>query len=423
MRLVDQLSMAFSNLWRRKLRTSLTILAVVIGATLVTLIVSLSNGLERFIVDQFGLFISQESIIVSTVEVGFGGGDGPQEISVTEVDIPVPFTSQDIEKIEALSGVERVDFAINVPALFISAEGDDRQFSIFADTGPDYGIRLRQLVAGSYFTETDSGQCLIAFDYLEAFGWPDAASALGQQVSITVGKLNPFDTDTRVFSFTVAGVMQNTLNATEVLVPMADAVEMARFYQDNPLLYSEAQPGFLLTVKAFDETFVDVVAGEIEALGFSTITAAEILDEINSVFGVIGIGLTSFAIIALLVAAIGIVNTLLMTIYERTREIGVMKAVGATRGAVRLMFTMEGAALGFLGGAIGVATGWFLGLVLNIVGSRTFLSDFPNFQMAVLPPWLIFAVVGLTTAISMVAALYPANRAAQLHPVEALRYE
>ena len=423
MRFADQLSMAFSNLWRRKLRTSLTILAVVIGATLVTLVISLSNGLERFIVDQFGLFVSQESITVSTVEVSFSGGGPPHEINVTEVEIPQPFSSQDIEKIEALSGVERVDFAINTPALFISAEGDSRKFSIFADTGPDYEIHLRQLVAGSYFAETDSGQCLIAFDYLEAFGWPDAASALGQQVTITVGKLNRFNIDTRQYSFIVAGVMQNTLNATEVLVPMADAVEMARFYQDNPLLYSEAQPGFLLKVKAVDEASVDAVAGEIKAQGFFTITSAEIMDEINSVFGVIEIGLTAFAIIALLVAAIGIVNTLLMTIYERTREIGVMKAVGATKGAVRLMFTMEGAALGFLGGAIGGGTGWFLGQVLNIVGSRTFLSDFPNFQIAVVPPWLIFAVVGLTTAISLVAALYPANRAAQLHPVEALRYE
>jgi len=423
LRFADLLAMAFSNLWRRKLRTSLTILAVVIGATLVTLVISLSNGLERFIVDQFGLFVSQETVTVSTVEVSFSGGGPPREISVTEVEIAVPFSSQDIEKIKALSGVERVDVAINTPALFISAAGDSRKFSVFADTGPDYEIRLRQLVAGSYFAETDSGQCLIAFDYLEAFGWPDAASALGQQVTITVGKLNPFDTDTMQYSFIVAGVMQNTLNATEVLVPMADAVEMVRFYQDNPLLYSEAQPGFLLKVKAVDEASVDAVAGEIEALGFFTITAAEIMDEINSVFGVIEIGLTSFAIIALLVAAIGIVNTLLMTIYERTREIGVMKAVGATRGAVRLMFTMEGAALGFLGGAIGGGAGWFLGQVLNIVGSRTFLSDFPTFQMAVVPPWLIFAVVGLTTAISLVAALYPANRAAQLHPVEALRYE
>jgi putative ABC transport system permease protein len=391
--------MAFSNLWRRKLRTALTILAVVIGATLVTLVISLSNGLERFIVDQFGLFISEESITVSTVEVNFGGGGGPQEISVTEVEIPRPFTSQEVARIEAINGVERVDFAINTPALFISAEGDSRMFSVFADTGPDYEMQLRQLVAGSYFTETDSGECLIAFDYLEAFGWPDAASALGQQVTITVGKLNPFDTDTMQYSFSVAGVMQNTLNATEVLVPMADAVEMSRFYQDNPLLYSEAQPGFLLKVKAIDEASV------------------------NSVFGVIEIGLTSFAIIALLVAAIGIVNTLLMTIYERTREIGVMKAVGATKGAVRLMFTMEGAALGFLGGVIGGGTGWFLGQVLNIVGSRTFLSDFPNFQMSAFPVWLIFGIVGLTTVISLVAALYPANRAARLHPVDALRYE
>jgi len=105
LRFADLLAMAFSNLWRRKLRTSLTILAVVIGATLVTLVISLSNGLERFIVDQFGLFVSQETVTVSTVEVSFSGGGPPREISVTEVEIAVPFSSQDIEKIKALSGV------------------------------------------------------------------------------------------------------------------------------------------------------------------------------------------------------------------------------------------------------------------------------------------------------------------------------
>ena len=112
-----------------------------------------------------------------------------------------------------------------------------------------------------------------------------------------------------------------------------------------------------------------------------------------------------------------------MAIYERTREIGIMKAVGATRGTIRLLFTIEGGALGFTGGVVGVAGAFIFGQLLNFVGSKTFLSDFPNFDLSVFPPWLLFGVVALTTAISLIASLYPANRAAGLDPVEALRYE
>lgn len=423
MRFSDLAAMSFSGLWRRRLRTSLTILAVVIGATLIALVISLGNGLQSFIVDQFGLMVPQDSLTVSTVERAFSGRGGPHEITVTEVEIPQPFTQQDVARIRATPGVERVDFAMATPALYISPQDSERKFSLLATTGPDYEVSLRQLVAGGYFAEAASGQCLIAYDYLDAFGWADAESALGQRVIITVGKLNPYDRDTNQYSFTVVGVIQSTLNAAEVLIPMADAQEMARYYQDNPRLYTEEQPGFLLKVKVTDTTIIDQVARDIEALGFFTITPGEILDEINSVFSVIQIGLSAFGIIALVVAAIGIVNTLLMAIHERTREIGVMKAVGATKGTVRLMFTMEGAALGFLGGAVGVGLGWLLGQLLNIIGSQTFLSGFPNFQMSVFPLWLIFGIIALTTAISLVAALYPANRAAQLDPVEALRYE
>jgi putative ABC transport system permease protein len=100
-----------------------------------------------------------------------------------------------------------------------------------------------------------------------------------------------------------------------------------------------------------------------------------------------------------------------------------MKAVGATKGTIRLLFTAEGGILGFLGGFIGVAVAWILGQLLNIIGSRTFLSDFPDFNMSVFPAWLVFGIIGLTTVISLLAGLYPANRASRLDPVEALRYE
>jgi putative ABC transport system permease protein len=147
------------------------------------------------------------------------------------------------------------------------------------------------------------------------------------------------------------------------------------------------------------------------------------LAEINSIFSVIQIGLSTFGIIALIVASIGIINTLMMSIYERTREIGVMKAVGATRGTIRLLFTMEGAALGFIGGVVGVALGYVAGQLLNIIGSYTFLSDYPAFEMSVFSIDMVLMVIAITTVISLLAGLYPANRAAKLDAVEALRYE
>ncbi len=423
LRLGDLIGMAFYNLWRRKLRTTLTILAVVIGATLIALMVSLGSGLQGFIVEQFGLMVPQDALTVSTSESTYFMGGSPHEIPSTETQIAPPFTEEDVNAILAIEGVERVDYAISVTALYVSPKDSGKSYSVYASTAPDYEVTMRELVAGTYFNEDASGKCLISYDYLEAFGWSDAEAALGKELFITVGKQDPYNQEKRGYSFIVTGVIQKTMNVTEIIIPMGDAMEMARYYQDNPKLYTGEQPGFTLQVKVAGEDVVERVAQEIEDLGFSTITPGEILDEINNVFGIIQIGLSAFGIIALVVASIGIVNTLMMAIYERTREIGVMKAVGATKGTIRLLFTMEGAALGFIGGVVGVALGFIAGQMLNIIGSQTFLSDFPTFKISVFPFWLIIGVIGLTTVISLLAGLYPANRAARLDPVEALRYE
>jgi putative ABC transport system permease protein len=178
-----------------------------------------------------------------------------------------------------------------------------------------------------------------------------------------------------------------------------------------------------LQVKAQKTSQVDAIAKAVQDLGFGAVTPAQILDQINKTFKVIQIVLAAFGIIALVVAAIGIINTLIMAIYERTREIGVMKAVGATRNDIRLLFTVEGGALGFLGGTVGVLLAVLFGQILNFVAARTFLSSYPGFTISVFSIWLILGVIALTTAIALVAGLAPANRAAKLDPVDSLRYE
>lgn len=417
--------MAFSNLWRRKLRTVLTVAAVVIGATLVALMASLGTGLKGFIVGQFGQTFPEDAIIVSSgrdIDV-FPRGGGPQEIDTLETVVVLPFTADDVARLRAIPGVERVDYLVGVSARYIQPEDSSKIFTVNVDGVPEYEAAIRPLFVGSTITDGDTDKCLIAFDYLTAFGWPEDESVIGRKVTVSVGKQLAYETETRDFTFTVAGVIDKKISAAELLITQTDAIEMARFYQSNPLRYSDAQPGFTLQVKAATVDDVDAVAAAVEGMGFNALTAEDILAEINSVFNIIQIGLSAFGIIALVVAAIGIINTLLMAIHERTREIGVMKAVGATRGNIRMLFTTEGAALGFLGGVAGGLLALFLGQAINVIGARTFLSDFPGFELSSFTWWLIPGVIALTTTISLLAGLYPANRAARLDPVEALRYE
>ncbi len=423
MRFTDVIKTAFYNLWRKKFRTFLTILAIVIGAVLIALMTSIGTGLQRFIVDQFGLMVPQDALTVYATNRSFAYVETPYEI-VDSADVVVrSFTAEDVDKLLSIEGVERVDYNVGVSALYVKAQGGDKKYSISINSGPDYQIKMMTLVDGDFFEENARGECLISFDYLPAFGWEKAEDAIGKEIVVTVGKANAYNTETKDYSFTISGVILKTMNATQIVIPMNDTIEMARYYRDNPDLYSPQQPGTSLLVKVIDETAIDGVAENVRDEGFSTMTPAEILKEINSIFSIIQIGLSAFGVIALVVASIGIINTLMMSIYERTREIGVMKAVGATRGTIRLLFTMEGAALGLIGGIAGVAIGFGAGKILNIVGSYTFLSDYPTFEMSVFSVQLVLMVVGVTTAISLIAGLYPANRAAKLDAVEALRYE
>lgn len=427
MRPSDVFSMAFSNLWRRKLRTSLTVLAVVIGAALITLVVSLGSGLEKFIVDQFGLVVSQDAMTVAKIEdFEFGresGNVSVQEIKLGDIAEIEAFNAEEVAQIRAIDGVERIDYYIMLDALYVTPQDSSKIYSVFVLAVTDYEMELRPLSTGEYFADDSTGNCILSQDYLDAFGWDEPEEALGKEITIRIGKEDKFTGDTKGYVFTVVGVSQQSMVSAEVLISNTEGIEMARFQQDRPTLYTDEDPGLALKVKVTDEEIINEVAAEIRDLNFSTITPAEILGEINSVFNTIQIVLAFFGAIALIVASIGIINTLIMAIYERTREIGIMKAVGATRGHIRLLFTLEGGALGLLGGIVGVGGAFILGQLLNFVGSKTFLSDFPNFNLSVFPLWLLVGVIALTTTISLIAGLYPANRAAGLDPIEALRYE
>jgi putative ABC transport system permease protein len=179
-----------------------------------------------------------------------------------------------------------------------------------------------------------------------------------------------------------------------------------------------------VTVRVKSPKDVAVVEGTIKKMGYSTFSLLDATKGLQIVFTIFDSFLTLFGGLALTVASLGIINTLMMAILERRREIGVLKALGATDGDVKSLFFAEAATMGFFGGILGLLFGWLIGLGLSAaIGFYLRQQDLPSVQISHVPLWLAALAIAFGTGVSLLAGLYPAAHAAQLDPVEALRYE
>jgi ABC-type antimicrobial peptide transport system permease subunit len=177
-------------------------------------------------------------------------------------------------------------------------------------------------------------------------------------------------------------------------------------------------------VRVKNPKYVPTVEDAVKKMGFNTFSIVDATKSLRRFFAVLDLFLGIFGSLALAVASIGIVNTLVMAILERRREIGIMKAIGASDQDVRGLFFAEAGAMGVLGGGLGVALGWSIGRVINL-GANVYLKrqNFPPEQIWSVPWWLVLAAIGFSIVVSLLSGLYPASRAARLDPVQALRYE
>ncbi len=188
---------------------------------------------------------------------------------------------------------------------------------------------------------------------------------------------------------------------------------------------TETKPTYVaLTVRVAKPKDVAAVEAAIKKMGFSAFSLLDATKGLRLVFTVFDLFLGLFGSLALTVASLGIINTLVMAILERRREIGVLKALGATDGDVKSLFFAEAAAMGFFGGLFGVALGWLIGQALTW-GTGIYLrqQDLPSAKISYVPWWLALSAVVFATIVSLLAGLYPAARASRLNPVDALRYE
>jgi putative ABC transport system permease protein len=196
-----------------------------------------------------------------------------------------------------------------------------------------------------------------------------------------------------------------------------DLREISRAASDQPVYSS-------ISVRVKNPAQVQLVEDAIKKKGFGTFSILDASRGLQQVFKVLYAFLGIFGSLALIVSSIGIVNTLVMAILERRREIGIMKAIGASDGDVKKLFFAEAGAMGILGGIVGVALGWAIGQLINF-GTNIYLKSqsFPPEHFWAVPWWLVALAIAFSFFVSLVSGLYPAGRAAKLDPVQALRYE
>jgi putative ABC transport system permease protein len=213
-----------------------------------------------------------------------------------------------------------------------------------------------------------------------------------------------------------------------LLIPLGAALSL-RATQVNDLRDAvrggPAKPTFAsLTVRAKSPSNVDAIEAAVKKMGFGAFSLLDASKSLRIFFSVFDLLLGIFGSLAIAVATLGIVNTLVMAILERRREIGVLKALGAADSDVKRLFFIEAGVMGLMGGFGGVLFGWLIGRTLTLA-TNIYLKrqQLPSVEISSVPWWLVLGAISFAVLVSLIAGLYPASRAAKLNPVEALRYE
>ncbi|HEY89348.1 MAG TPA: ABC transporter permease [Thermoflexia bacterium] len=451
MKIRDLLALVFSNLNRMKGRVIMTALGVVIGTAAVIVLVSLGAGLQEQATAGIGggsalteirVQPSYESQVVMEV---MAGPQGPSQRSAAT---QRRLNEESLAEIRALPSVAS---ASPLERLQTSGEleyGRWRGYGQLVGVEPEY---LRTLEPTQGTVELRRGQIVIGARVAENFYQPSGESermalqmtgaVSGEQprpelyqanLSMHLQRWSKEDNTSaeKTLRLQVVGILApiGWQHDYTVYAPLREVVGYNSWVSGQHRDPARAGYGEV-TVQAVDRRRTLEAEQAITALGFQVHSARQQIEQANTFFRILQAILGSIGAVALLVAAFGIANTMLMAIYERTREIGLMKAIGASNQDVMVVFLAESGVIGLLGGVGGALLGLLLTAAINLVAKSLLLEqmggsleDLPE-SITHTPPWLLIFAILFAILIGVISGAYPASRAAGLSPIKALKYE
>jgi len=402
--LAEMAKIAVRNIKRRKLRSFLTILGISVGITSILLFVSLGEGLKNLVISSFG-DVGNELLVTPGLD--------------RETGEPVKLTEDTLKKIEKIEGVSQA-----VPRLqgffYMSYRGK---------TEPCIVIGVDADIERKIGVETISGRFLRGSDKFSAVIGYKRQNFSDSEVTIKPGRYiilkSPEDEDE--YKFRVVGVLGEGAMAGEIFAGGDNAVVVPIETLKRMMKNRDEISQIVVIVESAGD--IDRISEEIEKVAdVNVISMKKVVRSIGSFFKAVQVFLFAIGSIALIVAGFGIMNTMLMSLLERTREIGVLKAIGARRKDVLMIFLIEAGFLGLTGGVLGTLTGLVVakagGYAVSLALTKALHMENATGMVAIIstPLWLIPALIVFSVLSSVIFGLYPAYRASSLNPVEAPRH-
>ncbi len=435
MKTVDIFGYSFSAIKLRKLRAALTTLGVIIGIAAIVALLSITQGLQATITNQLQQGLSSNSLIVTAGtgggfggEGGFGGGGGfgnGGDSGGTGFKLFVNYT----DEIRELSPDVETVFAVISRSGYIETESLNRTVTIYGVDFNDYSQAYSTTFvaeSGTIPTGPSENETVVGTRVNQPGQNGTLFFDAGANINITWTNATVLPPVNQTYTAQVSAVLQEVggfgiggPSDRGVYIPLAKA---------QSVFETEEASMIIVILKNSDNATVTTVSKAITnhfSNQVSVTSSAAVLSLLSSIFGTIQLFLGGIAAISLLVAGIGIMNIMIVSLIERTREIGILKALGMKSRTVLAIFLGESVIIGLIGAVVGIISGWALANVTaTVLGSGGFFGGGAAFTITpMLTVDVLLGALGFGIGVSVIFALYPAWRASKLKPVEALRYE
>ncbi|MGN0619140.1 MAG: ABC transporter permease [Ruminiclostridium sp.] len=464
MKISDMVVMCLRSLWRRKGRTLLTVTGVVIGCCAIIVMISLGLGMNQAMDNMLASWGDLTAVTI----YNRGGGMYYAEDSSNSNTEKTPL---DDIALEALGAIEHVSYmmpqmSVDSNMVTIVAGKNDRyrldwaqvygvDFSVLSKMG--YTAEKGEMPSGENSENTVVFGNEIAYQFRDtkkkgqnAYTWkqqlPDGTFSepffdpTTEKIKLAINNTKKQNSDGtyqyggRGYEFkldcsTILAQDPNWETPYSIYIDIGLAKQIISDYNRLNSVKNAKEPEYTqVKIIVDDMNNVDYVQEQVEAMGFNASSMASVRKEMQGQLGVIQMVLGCLAAISLLVAAIGITNTMIMSIYERTKEIGIMKVLGCFISNIRIVFLMEAGMIGLLGGTVGTIISFIISAVMNSLGGTTFSQMFGIYSdgsspISIIPFWLVLLALAFSTLIGLISGFYPANRAVKISALEAIRNE